>query len=109
MKKVTLKLALTLFSDHKISQDEEIVVGIKTNKARALLAYLALEADRSHRITSHCANPSYAPITITASITDSTKTHAIHSSSTASMNACTSIPFASAIVTSTKAIRVIAF
>jgi len=49
MKKVMPKLALKLFSDYKISLDEEIVVGIKTNKARALLAYLALEADRSHR------------------------------------------------------------
>jgi DNA-binding SARP family transcriptional activator len=43
------KLALKLFSDYKIKINDEIVVGIKTNKARALLAYLALEADRSHR------------------------------------------------------------
>jgi DNA-binding SARP family transcriptional activator len=43
------KLGLKLFSDYKINLDDEIVVGIKTNKARALLAYLALEANRSHR------------------------------------------------------------
>ena len=43
------RLALKLFSDFKINLDDEIVVGIKTNKARALLAYLALEAGRSHR------------------------------------------------------------
>ncbi len=43
------RLALKLFSDFKINLDDEIVVGIKTNKARALLAYLALEANRSHR------------------------------------------------------------
>jgi DNA-binding SARP family transcriptional activator len=42
------RLALKLFSDFKINLNDEIVVGIKTNKARALLAYLALEANRSH-------------------------------------------------------------
>jgi len=43
------RLVLKLFSDFKINLDDEIVGGIKMNKARALLAYLALEANRSHR------------------------------------------------------------
>ena len=43
------RLGLKLFGNYKINLDEEIVVGIKTKKARALLVYLALEADRSHR------------------------------------------------------------
>ncbi|MCK5633514.1 MAG: hypothetical protein KAI06_00415, partial [Anaerolineales bacterium] len=49
MNKVMPRLALKLFSDYKINLDEEIVDGIRTNKARALLAYLALEVNRSHR------------------------------------------------------------
>jgi len=42
-------LALSLLGSFQVSLDGQPVTGFKSNKVRALLAYLAVEADRPHR------------------------------------------------------------
>ena len=42
-------LSLSLLGSFEVAQDGQSVTGFKSNKERALLVYLAVEADRSHR------------------------------------------------------------
>jgi predicted ATPase/DNA-binding SARP family transcriptional activator len=43
------QLSLTLLGSFQVTLDEKPVIGFESNKVRALLAYVAVEADRPHR------------------------------------------------------------
>ena len=43
------RLSLSLLGPFQVTLDREPVTSLESNKVRALLAYLAVEADRPHR------------------------------------------------------------
>ena len=43
------RLSIELFGPFQVTLDGEPVIGLRTDKVRALLAYLAVESDRPHR------------------------------------------------------------